>query len=129
MVRLWTSHMEGIMEEKNEKHQKLYYSIGEVAEMFDLKDSTLRFWEKEFNIINPRKNEKGTRFYKEEDIDAVRVVYYLLKEQKLTLAGAKKRLKENKEGVIKQAELMNRLQQIKKELLDLKQAFDQLESR
>ena len=113
------------MEERTEKAQKLYYSIGEVAEMFDLKDSTLRFWEKEFNIINPRKNDKGTRFYKEEDID----VHYLLKDQKLTLAGAKKRLKENKEGVVKQAELMNKLQQIKKELLDLKQAFDQLESR
>ena len=117
------------MEERTEKSQKLYYSIGEVAEMFDLKDSTLRFWEKEFNIINPRKNDKGTRFYKEEDIDAVRVVHYLLKDQKLTLAGAKKRLKENKEGVVKQADLMNKLQQIKKELLDLKQAFDQLESR
>lgn len=117
------------MEERTKKAQKLYYSIGEVAEMFDLKDSTLRFWEKEFNIINPRKNDKGTRFYKEEDIDAVRVVHYLLKDQKLTLAGAKKRLKENKEGVVKQAELMNKLQQIKKELLDLKQAFDQLESR
>ena len=117
------------MEERTKKAQKLYYSIGEVAEMFDLKDSTLRFWEKEFNIINPRKNDKGTRFYTEEDIDAVRVVHYLLKDQKLTLAGAKKRLKENKEGVVKQAELMNKLQQIKKELLDLKQAFDQLESR
>lgn len=117
------------MEERTGKAQKLFYSIGEVAEMFDLKDSTLRFWEKEFNIINPRKNDKGTRFYKEEDIDAVRVVHYLLKDQKLTLAGAKKRLKENKEGVVKQAELMNKLQQIKKELLDLKQAFDQLESR
>ena len=129
------------MEDRTEKAQKLYYSIGEVAEMFDLKDSTLRFWEKEFNIINPRKNDKGTRFYKglkiepkdpevkEEDIDAVRVVHYLLKDQKLTLAGAKKRLKENKEGVVKQADLMNKLQQIKKELLDLKQAFDQLESR
>ena len=52
------------MEDRTEKAQKLYYSIGEVAEMFDLKDSTLRFWEKEFNIINPRKNDKGTRFYK-----------------------------------------------------------------
>lgn len=117
------------MDDKKEKPQKLYYSIGEVAEMFDLKDSTLRFWEKEFNIINPRKNEKGTRFYKEEDIAAVRVIYYLLKEQKLTLAGAKKKLKENKEGIIKKVEVVNRLQQIKKELLDLKQAFDSLESR
>lgn len=117
------------MDDKKEKPQKLYYSIGEVAEMFDLKDSTLRFWEKEFNIINPRKNEKGTRFYKEEDIAAVRVIYYLLKEQKLTLAGAKKKLKENKEGIIKKVEVVNRLQQIKKKLLDLKQAFDSLESR
>ncbi len=109
--------------------KKLYYSIREVAQMFNLNDSTLRYWEKEFPIINPRKNEKGTRFYKEEDIEAVRVVHYLLKEQGLTLAGARKKLRENKEGVIRQVEIVNRLKHIKTELLQLKEAFDLIDSR
>ncbi len=109
------------------KQQKLYYSIKEVAQMFDVNDSALRFWEKEFSSINPRKNEKGTRFYKEEDIEAIRIVHYLLKEQGLTLAGAKKRLKENKEDVIRQVEIVNKLKQIRAELLHLKAAFDRLE--
>ncbi len=117
------------MEEAKEKPTKLYYSISEVAEMFQVKDSTLRFWEKEFNIIKPRKNDKGTRFYKVEDIETVRTIHYLLKEQKLTLAGAKKKLKDNQEGVIRQVEIVNRLKKIKEELIGLKQAFDQIESK
>ena len=57
---------------KKDKNLKLFYSISEVAQMFDVNESTLRFWEKEFDIIHPRKTEKGTRYYKQEDIDAVR---------------------------------------------------------
>ena len=112
---------------KQQKPQKLYYSISEVAKMFDVNESALRFWEKEFSSINPRKIEKGTRFYKEEDIEAVRVVHYLLKEQGLTLAGAKKRLRDNKEEVIRQAEVVDKLKHIRAELLRLKEAFDRLD--
>ena len=64
---------------KKNKDLKLYFSISEVAQMFDVNESTLRFWEKEFDIINPRKTSKGTRFYKQEDIDAVRLIYHLVK--------------------------------------------------
>lgn len=112
---------------KQQKTQKLYYSISEVAKMFDLNVATLRFWEKEFNNINPRKNDKGTRFYKEEDIESIRVVHYLLKEQGLTLAGAKKKLKDNREEVIRQVEVVNKLKRIRAELLQLKEAFDRLD--
>ncbi|WP_251966970.1 MerR family transcriptional regulator [Parabacteroides sp. AD58] len=112
---------------KKDKPQKLYYSISEVAQMFDINESALRFWEKEFDIINPRKNEKGTRFYKEEDIEAVRVVYYLLKEQGMTLAGAKKKLRDNKEKVIRQVEVVNKLKLIRAELLSIKEAFDRID--
>ena len=73
---------------KKNKDLKLYFSISEVAQMFDVNESTLRFWEKEFDIINPRKTSKGTRFYKQEDIDAVRLIYHLVKERGMTLAGA-----------------------------------------
>lgn len=112
---------------KKDKDVKIYSSISEVAQIFGVNESTLRFWEKEFNIISPRKTEKGTRFYKKEDIDAVRLVYHLVKERGLTLAGAKQKLKDNKETVIQQEEIVTRLKQIKEELLDLKAAFDALQ--
>ena len=112
---------------KKGKDVKIYSSISEVAQIFGVNESTLRFWEKEFDIISPRKTEKGTRFYKKEDIDAVRLVYHLVKERGLTLAGAKQKLKDNKETVIQQEEIVTRLKQIKEELLDLKAAFDALQ--
>lgn len=109
---------------KKDKNLKLFYSISEVAQMFDVNESTLRFWEKEFDIIHPRKTEKGTRYYKQEDIDAVRLVYHLVKERGLTLAGARQKLKNNKEAAVRQEEIVNRLKQIKEELTQIKKAFD-----
>ena len=78
---------------------KLFYSIGEVAEMFDVNASLIRFWEKEFDIIKPKKYKKGNRLFTAEDIDNFKVIYNLVKEQGLTLEGAKKYLKENKKTV------------------------------
>ncbi|MDD2436916.1 MAG: MerR family transcriptional regulator [Massilibacteroides sp.] len=115
------------MEEKSSNNKKLFYSISEVASMFNLNESTLRFWEKEFNTIRPRKTGKGTRFYKQEDIDAIRLIYYLVKERGMTLAGARQKLKDNKETTIRQEEIVNRLKQIKAELLSIRDAFDDLE--
>ena len=109
---------------KKEKPQKLYFSISEVAQLFNVNESTLRFWEKEFDIIQSRKTKNGTRYYKQEDIDNVRVVYHLVKEQGMKLAGARQKLKDNREGAVRQAELVNRLQQIKEELIGLRDAFE-----
>lgn len=114
---------------KKEKEQRLYYSISEVAQMFEVNESTLRFWEKEFNIIRPRKTTKGTRFYRQEDIDAVRLIYHLVKERGMTLAGARQKLKDNRETTIRQEEIVNRLKQIKEELLSLREAFDLLDAK
>lgn len=111
--------------EDNVDNNKLYYSIGETAAMFNLNESTLRFWEKEFSTIRPRKNGKGTRFYKKEDIEAIRLVYYLVKERGMTLAGARKKLKENKEATVRQEEIVNRLKRIKSELISIRNAFDE----
>lgn len=108
------------------KNLKLYFSISEVAQMFDINESTLRFWEKEFDIINPRKTAKGTRFYKQEDIDAIRLVFHLVKERGMTLAGARMKLKENPESTIRQEEIVNKLKLIKEELMAMKEAFDAL---
>ncbi len=110
------------------KNLKLYYSIGEVARMFNVNESTLRFWEKEFNILKPRKTEKGTRTYKQEDIDKVRLIYHLLKERGMTVAGARQRLKDNKETTIQREEIVNRLKHVKKELLAMRDAFSDLEA-
>jgi DNA-binding transcriptional MerR regulator len=114
---------------KKDKVTKLYYSISEVAKMFALKESTLRFWEKEFDTIHPKTNEKGVRFYKEEDVEAVRLIYYLVKEQGLTLAGARKKLKTNKDTITRQEEIVSKLKRIKEELLSLKAAFDAIDQQ
>ena len=75
------------------KQKRIYYTIGDVAEYFGVNESTLRYWEDEFDIITPRRSSRGVRFYNQEDIDNVRLVYYLLKEKGLTLAGAKETVK------------------------------------
>lgn len=110
-----------------DKNLKLYFSISEVAQMFDVNESTLRFWEKEFDVISPRKTAKGTRFYKQEDIDAIRLIFHLVKERGLTLAGARQKLKDNRETTIRHEELVNKLKQIKEELILMKEAFDALD--
>jgi len=101
--------------------EKLYYSISEVAEMFKENQSTLRFWEKEFEFPIPRKNKKGTRFYTKEDIESLRTIYHLLREQGLTISGAKEKLKSHKKDDVKRnSEIVDRLKKIKQELLNIK---------
>lgn len=111
---------------KKYKDLKLYYSIGEVADMFHVRESTLRFWEKEFDIIHPRTSEKGTRFYTQDDIASVRLIHHLVKERGLTLAGARKKLKDNKDGTIRQEEIIHKLKGIKQDLQALIDALDSL---
>ncbi len=104
---------------------KLYYSISEVAEMFKVNASLLRFWEKEFDILSPRKNDKGTRFYTEEDIKTIKNIYHLLKVQGLKLEGAKQKLKSSKEGVIRTQEIYERLTFVRKELVEIRSMITQ----
>lgn len=106
--------------------QKLYYSISEVAQMFNIKEHTLRFWEKEFDILKPKRGAKDIRYYRQEDIDIIKLIYHLREERGLTVAGVKKKLKENKETVIQQEEIVSRLKTIKEEILALKSAFDSI---
>lgn len=110
---------------------KLYYTIGEVSEMFDVNTSLIRFWEKEFDIIKPKKNKKGNRLFTPEDIDNFKVIYNLVKEQGLTLDGAKKYLKENRKTVKHEmkieknqfSEIESKLKSIKSTLMDLRGAL------
>jgi DNA-binding transcriptional MerR regulator len=101
--------------------EKLYYSIGEVAKMFDVNTSLVRFWEKEFDVIKPKKNKKGNRFFTKQDIDNLHLIYHLVKEKGMTLSGAKKKLKENKDDTTNNFEVIKSLTEIKNLLLEIKQ--------
>ena len=92
--------------------------------MFDLNESALRFWEKEFEEICPQKNDKGTRFYLQEDIEQIRLIHYLLKKRGMTIPGARQKLKDNKADTVKQEEIYNRLEKVKSELQLFISAFD-----
>ena len=105
---------------------KIYYSIHEVAAMLGpgVNESTLRYWEKEFEQIAPRKAGRGVRQYTQKDIDLLKLIYHLVKEKGMTLKGAKSRLAVNKEKTDKNFEVVSRLKQIRQELMDMKQALD-----
>lgn len=106
---------------------KLYYSIGEVADMFDVNTSLIRFWEKEFSIIKPKKNNKGNRLFTPKEILKIQKIYHLVKEKGYTLDGAKKAIRskgvelENRESLKNtNDELIGKLESIKSRLLRLK---------
>jgi DNA-binding transcriptional MerR regulator len=106
---------------KESEPQKLYYTIGEVAEIFKVNTSLIRFWEKEFDIIQPKKNKKGNRLFTAEDLENFRVIFHLVKERGYTLQGAKNKLKENKAGTLNNIQVINSLQQLRNFLLELKE--------
>ncbi|MBO5251818.1 MAG: MerR family transcriptional regulator [Bacteroidaceae bacterium] len=108
------------------KELKLYYSIGEVAKMFDVNESLLRYWEKEFPMISPKKAGGNVRQYRKEDIENIRLVYHLVKEKGMTLQGAKQRLKVNKEQTEQTSEVVDRLKLIREELVKLRKSLDYL---
>lgn len=99
---------------------KLYYSIGEVAKMFDVNTSLIRFWEKEFDILKPKKNKKGNRLFTQKDVDNLKVIYHLVKERGYTLDGAKKKLRENKGDTIQNEQIVERLKEIRGFLVELR---------
>lgn len=100
--------------------EKLYYSIGEVAKAFNVNASLIRFWEKEFDAIQPKKNAKGTRKFTPSDIKNLELIYHLVKERGFTLEGAKIHLKENKKKTLDNFEIIRKLEGVKAQLLTLK---------
>ncbi|MCD4746461.1 MAG: MerR family transcriptional regulator [Bacteroidales bacterium] len=105
---------------KKEKSDKLFYAIGEVAKMFNVNTSLIRYWEKEFDIIKPQKNKKGNRLFTQSDINNFYIIYHLVKERGFTLQGAKEKLKQNKEDTINNIEIVKSLQKVKEFLLEMK---------
>lgn len=108
---------------KQKTIKKIYYSIGEVASMFDVNKSLVRFWEKEFSIIKPKKNKKGNRYFNEKDITNFKIIFHLVKERGYTLDGAKKKLRQNKEGTIKNVEIVNQLKDIRTQLAAIREVL------
>ena len=98
--------------------KKMFYSMGEVAEMFDVKPSLLRFWEAEFDILKPKRNKKGNRLFTPADVENLKLIYHLVKERGMTLEGAKRTMKQSRRGggLSRDAELLERLQKIRSEL-------------
>ncbi|NOY96802.1 MAG: MerR family transcriptional regulator [Chlorobi bacterium] len=105
---------------KEPKIEKHFYKISEVAGLFGLETSTIRYWEEEFPSIKPYRNKKGNRLFTKEDIEQVRLVYHLLKEKGMTLKGAQKKLRENKEDTVNNFEIVKRLENVRSQLIDIR---------
>lgn len=105
--------------------KKLYYTIGEVAKMFKVNTSLIRFWEKEFDIIKPAKNKKGNRLFTPDDIDNFHLIFHLVKEKGMTLSGAKNAIKIRNSKTQDNFELLKLLKNIKNDLLEIKNNLEQ----
>ena len=101
--------------------EKRYYGIGEVAKAFGVNTSLIRFWEKEFDVLQPKKNAKGNRKFTPQDIQNLQLIYHLVKERGFTLDGAKTHLKEEKQKALPNFEVIQKLQKVKAELLKIKE--------
>ncbi|MFP2997117.1 MerR family transcriptional regulator [Spongiivirga sp. MCCC 1A20706] len=100
--------------------EKRYYSIGEVADAFNVNTSLIRFWEKEFDALKPKKNAKGNRKFTPDDIKNLQLIFHLVKERGFTLEGAKIHLKEGKKKTLNNFEIIRKLESIKAELVKIK---------
>lgn len=117
-----TTALPGILQEWDRiPKEKNYYQISEVAEMFQVNASLIRFWANEFDILQPRKNGKGDRLFRPEDIQNLKLIYYLVRERKYTLEGARQKLKEERTKVQANFELVQTLTRIRGFLLQLKE--------
>ncbi len=112
----------------DDKLSKKFYKIGDVAEILNVPTSTLRFWEKEFTVIKPKRNTKNIRVYTVKDIETIKMIYYLVKEKGLKLDAAQAMIKRNRDGVSKQWEVVDRLKQVKEQLIQLDNAIGSLKS-
>ena len=103
---------------------KLYYSISEVSAMFGVNASLIRFWEKEFDIIKPRKNAKGNRLFTRQDIDNIALIHHFVKERRLTLEGARQKIRQNRDDAEHTFKIVQSLKKIRAILLEIKDNID-----
>ncbi|MCQ2375143.1 MAG: MerR family transcriptional regulator [Salinivirgaceae bacterium] len=105
---------------KEQPTEKLFFTIGEIADMFNVNASLIRYWEREFDVIKPQRNKKGNRMFTQNDVNNFGIIYHLVKERGLTLDGAKKKLKDNKEDTINNFEVIRSLESIRDMLKEVK---------
>lgn len=110
----------------NAKNLKLYYSIREVAEMLQIPEYTLRFWEKEFDALKPKKASSKSRQYTEKDIEMVRLIHHLVKVQGLTIKAANARLKVSKQRVVDHQQILERLKKVRAELVEIRDRLNDI---
>lgn len=101
--------------------EKIYYSIGEVAELFKVKTSLIRYWETEFSILKPKKNAKGDRMFRQKDMENLKLIYHLVKERKYKLEGAKIAIKEGKAEILNNYQVIESLTRVRNFLTELKE--------
>ena len=106
---------------KEKEPERIFFTIGEVAKQFKVNTSLIRFWEKEFDILSPKKNKKGNRLFTKQDMDNLHIIYHLVKERGFKLDGAKKKLKQNKDEVVNSVEMVKSLKNIKSFLMEMKE--------
>ena len=99
---------------------KLYYSIGEISNILKVNNSLIRFWEKEFEIIKPKKNSRGNRIFTKKDLENITLIHHLLKEKKYTIDGARKKIRENKDGAQKNFQIIDKLKNIRQKLSEIR---------
>lgn len=116
----WLTRPSTNMPYKEKVIEKSYFTIGEVAEMFGVSTSLVRFWEQEFDILQPKKNKKGNRLFTRKDLDNLKIIFHLVKERGYTLKGAKEKLKTEGTDVSKELQVLESLQRLKNFLIELK---------
>jgi DNA-binding transcriptional MerR regulator len=102
------------------KIEKIFYSIGEVADIIGENQSLIRYWENNFEALKPHKNKKGTRLFTKEDIETIKLIHHLVKQRGLTIKGAQQKLKDNREETIHNFEIVQRLQDVRKQLVEIR---------
>ena len=113
------------MDALHDELTKKFYRIGDVSQILNLPQSTIRFWEKEFSELRPRRNGGGTRMYTPHDIEQLRIISFLIKDKGLTLEGAREHLRRNRADLERKHEVIKRLQSMRRRLTDLLDALDQ----
>ncbi|NQU52221.1 MAG: MerR family transcriptional regulator [Bacteroidetes bacterium] len=110
---------------KKPKIEKVIFTIGEVADMIGESTSMIRYWENQFDTLKPQKNKKGNRLFSKDDIDLVKLIFHLVKERGLTIKGANQKLKENRDETIHNYEIVKRLQNVRDELIGIRDELDE----
>ena len=108
------------MLENKDIDEKIYYSIGEVSKIIGISTSKIRFWEKEFDSIKPKKNKKGNRIFNKKELNKLKLIHHLLKEKKYTIDGAKKKMRKNPEKTETHQKVIENLKKIKAELIEIR---------